>query len=97
MLPTLLLMPGYFLAMVLYPFADSMLVKVASVIPLWSPMLMPARMAIGEAAWWEVGLAVGLLVISSLGLIWLGGRVYSGAILHIGRKVKLREAWRATG
>lgn len=95
MLPTLLLMPGYFLGLILYPFSDSVLVRIASIVPLWSPMVMPARMAIGEAAWWEVGLALVLLVVSSLGLMWLGGRIYAGAILRIGRRVKLREAWRA--
>lgn len=95
MLPTLLLMPGYFLGLMLYPFSDSVLVRVASIVPLWSPMVMPARMALGAAAWWEVALALALLVLSSVGLVWLAGRVYSGAILRLGRKVKLREAWRA--
>jgi ABC-2 type transport system permease protein len=28
-------------------------------------------------------------------LVWLGSRVYSGALLNTGGKVKLREAWRS--
>ena len=42
-------------------------------------------------------LALALLAAASYGLIRLGGRVYTGAVLKLGPKVKLRDAWRAAG
>jgi ABC-2 type transport system permease protein len=93
MLPTLLLLPGYFIGLTMTE-TPSTIAQVFSLIPFWSPMVMPARIALGEAAVWEVAAAIGLLVASALALIWLAGRIYSGAILSIGKKVRLREAWR---
>lgn len=93
-LPTLMLLPGYFVGLILTADPGNLVARVFSLIPIWSPVVMPARIALGQAAWWEVLLAVVLLLASAAGLIWCGGRVYSGAILRIGRKVSLREAWR---
>jgi ABC-2 type transport system permease protein len=94
-LPTLMLLPGYFVGLVLTSDPDALLARVFSLIPIWSPVVMPARIALGQAAWWEIALAVVLLIASAVALIWWGGRIYSGAILRIGKKVSLREAWRA--
>jgi ABC-2 type transport system permease protein len=93
MLPTLLLLPGYFVGLVMSGTTNT-LTRVFSILPMWSPMVMPARIALGEAAWWEVALSIILLVVSALALIWIAGRIYTGAILNIGKKVRLREAWR---
>jgi ABC-2 type transport system permease protein len=94
-LPTLMLLPGYFVGLILTANPGSLVARVFSLIPIWSPVVMPARIALGQAAWWEILLAVGLLIASAVGLIWAGGRVYGGAILRIGKKVSLREAWRS--
>ena len=96
-LPSLILLPGYNVGLILAADPGSMVARVCSLVPFWSPVVMPARIALGQAAWWEVLLAVALLVASVAGLIWWGGRVYSGAILRIGRRVSLREAWRGAG
>ena len=56
---------------------------------------MPVRMAAGEAAWWEVGLAVVLMLVAIGLIVRLGGRVYAGALLRTGGKIKMREALQA--
>jgi len=67
---------------------------VLSVLPPFAPVLMPGRMAIGAAPTWQVLLAV-LLALAAVALLtWLGGRVYAGAVLRTGTRVKLREALR---
>jgi ABC-2 type transport system permease protein len=52
------------------------------------------RIASGAVPWWEIALAIVAMVVSVIGLLRLAGRIYAGALLRIGRRVKLREAWR---
>jgi len=56
---------------------------------------MPGRIALGAAAWWEPIIAAALTVAAIAGLAVLAGRVYTGAILHTGPTLKLRDAWSA--
>ena len=71
------------------------LVRAASLFPPLAPMVMPIRTAVGSAARWEQGLAVGLMLASTAALVPLAARIYAGAVLRTGRRVRLREAWRA--
>jgi ABC-2 type transport system permease protein len=71
------------------------LAAVTSYVPGLSPMVMPVRTAAGEAAAWEVALAVVLMLVAIALIVRLGGRVYAGALLRTNGKVRLREALRA--
>lgn len=97
MLPVLLILPGFFLAQVALASPEGWVAKVASLIPIWSPMVMAVRTTVSAVPAWEVGLSILLLVLTTYVLIVLGGRIYRGAILHTGSKTKLRVAWRNTG
>jgi ABC-2 type transport system permease protein len=55
---------------------------------------MPVRIAAGSAAAWEIGIAIAGSIIGAAGLVWLGSRIYRGALLHVGTKMKLKEAWK---
>jgi hypothetical protein len=48
----------------------------------------------GAAAWWEPVVAVVLTLSAIVGLVVLGGRVYTRAILHTGATLRLADAWR---
>jgi len=74
---------------------SSTLATVTSYIPGLSPMVMAVRQAAGEAALWEVVVAVLLMLVSIAVIVRVGGRIYAGALLRTGGKVKLREALRA--
>ena len=65
-----------------------------SLFPATAPFAMPARIALGATSWWEPVVAVVLTVAATAGLVAFAGRVYTGAILHTGPTLKLREAWR---
>jgi len=75
---------------------DSAGSKLVSLFPVTAPFAMPGRIALGAAAWWEPVIATALTVAAIAGLAVLAGRVYTGAILHTGPTLKLREAWSAT-
>ena len=96
LLPVIALVPGFFLAQMAQEFTDMPLVVIGSFFPLWSPMVMPVRAAVGDVAFWEIALSVALVLVSVAGLIRLGARIYTGAILHFGAKVRLRDAWRSS-
>lgn len=72
------------------------LMRVLSLIPLFSPTVMPTRAALGVAPAWEVGLSLVLCALFIVALVWLGGRMYRNAILRMGSRVSLKEALRAS-
>jgi ABC-2 type transport system permease protein len=73
---------------------DSTIARVASLLPISSALAMPVRMVLGSATRWEILAALAIVIGSTGLLIPLAGRVYAGAVLRTGAKVKLRDAWR---
>lgn len=69
---------------------DSGLMVFASIFPLFSPIVMPFRMAF-DPPWWQVALSLALVVASAFFFVWLAGRIYRIGILMYGKKVTLRE------
>ncbi|RSD19211.1 ABC transporter permease [Amycolatopsis eburnea] len=68
--------------------------KVVSLIPLLSPILMPARISTGAAAGWEIGLSLASTLALVALLTWVGGKIYGNSVLRIGSRIKLSEALR---
>jgi ABC-2 type transport system permease protein len=92
---SMLLILGFFVAIQAAGDPTGTLATVTSFVPGLSPLVMPVRQAAGEAAGWEVAVAV-VLMLLAIGLaVRLGGRVYAGALLRTSGKTKLREALQA--
>lgn len=89
---SVLLLGSFFLAIAALNSPDTMLVRVASIVPPFSTMVMPIRWAAGDAPLWELGLAVGLMLLAVVALVRLAGWIYAGAVLRSGPRVKLAEA-----
>jgi ABC-2 type transport system permease protein len=73
---------------------DTTLAKVSSFLPPVAPLVMPLRIAGGEVAPWEIGLSLAIMLVSIVAVVVLAARLYEGAILRTGARVKLRDAWR---
>jgi ABC-2 type transport system permease protein len=69
---------------------DSGLMVFASLFPLFSPIVMPFRMAFNPP-WWQVALSLVLVVAASLFFVWLSARIYRVGILLYGKKVTFKE------
>jgi len=95
MMPIILIVPGYLLALVAAENPDGLAPTIGSMLPPWAPFVMPVRIASGVAQPWEILVAVVGTAAAAAALVWIGSRVYSGALLRTGGKVKLLEAWRA--
>jgi ABC-2 type transport system permease protein len=75
--------------------ADSTLAKVSTFLPPLAPLIMPTRIAGGDAAAWEIAASLAVMLISIVAVVLLAARLYEGAILRTGARVKLRDAWRS--
>ena len=89
---SVLLLGSFFLAIAALDAPDSTLVRVASIVPPSSTMVMPIRWAAGDAPLWELGLAIALMLIAVVALVRLAGWIYAGAVLRSGPRVKLSDA-----
>ncbi|MEY4926179.1 MAG: hypothetical protein RI894_615 [Bacteroidota bacterium] len=69
---------------------NSSLARWSSQIPLFSPIVMPARLPFGPE-WWEIALSVTILATTAIGTVWLSGRIYRVGILLYGKKASLKE------
>jgi len=70
------------------------LVTGLSLFPLFSPVLMWARVAGGGVPGWQVGLSFLLMGATVFGVAWLAGRIYKVGILMAGKRPSLPELWR---
>jgi ABC-2 type transport system permease protein len=75
---------------------DSTLSIVASILPVSAALAMPVRIALGAATPAQIALSLALLIGSTIVLVPVGARLYAGAVLQAGGRVKLRDAWRAS-
>lgn len=95
MLPIGLILPGYLLAIAASENPDGVFPRIGSLLPMWAPFVMPVRIAADSAAPWEIAVAVIGSIAGAFALVWIGSRVYRGALLRTGTKVKIRDAWKA--
>ncbi len=64
-----------------------------SIIPLTSPVIMMARIPFG-VPYWQIFLAMGLLVIGFLFTTWLAAKIYRTGILMYGKRTSYKELWK---
>ncbi len=64
-----------------------------SMFPLFSPIIMPARLPF-DPPLWQVVLSMLILVSSVAFFAWIAGRIYRIGILMYGKKVTFKELWK---
>ncbi|MBY5957828.1 ABC transporter permease [Membranicola marinus] len=69
---------------------DSTLAVWSSIFPLFSPIVMPARLAF-DPPWWQIILSLVLLIATVVALVWVSGRIYRVGILMYGKKASFKE------
>jgi ABC-2 type transport system permease protein len=86
---------GYFAAFAVLENPDGVVAKITTFLPPVAPFVVPIRQAQDAIALWESAVSIALMLAATYGLIRLAGRVYSGAILSVGARVKIGDAWRS--
>lgn len=87
MIPVIL---AFYIMFVAVQAPNSSLAVWSSIFPLFSPIVMPARLAF-EPPLWEILLSVVILIATCIFFIWLSGRIYRIGILMYGKKVSFKE------
>ena len=72
---------------------DSTLSVFASIFPLFSPIVMPARLGFNPPMW-QILASIVVLIGSTIFFIWLSGRIYRVGILLYGKKASFKEMMR---
>lgn len=81
---------AFYIMMVVVRQPNSSLGVWASIFPLFSPIVMPARLAFNPP-WWQIGLSMVVLAATAVFFVWLAARIYRVGILLYGKKVTLKE------
>jgi ABC-2 type transport system permease protein len=92
---TIMSIVGFFGAIMVANDPGSLTARIMTYFPPTAPFIAPVRNAFGAIAWWEMALSIGLTMAAIVGLVRLGGSVYSGGLLQFGRRVKWKEAFQA--
>jgi ABC-2 type transport system permease protein len=87
---SLVAMSGYLIAVVALGGGQGTLVRLASVIPPFSPFVMLARLMVSKVQPWEVGLSIGLLVSTIAVVAVVATRMYAAGVLLYGQRPGLR-------
>jgi len=85
--------------MVMYPVINdpnSTMATVLSLIPMFTPLLMPLRIAIDMPPAWQLALAYALTIGFVLAMVWVCARIYRVGILMYGKKPTFAEIWKWT-
>ena len=91
----MVLMIGYFAVFPAISNPNAGWVRIVSLIPPFSTLLQPVRMAGGEVSWWEPVVAVVLMLGLTAAIIRAAARVYENSVLRFGSKVTFKTAWAA--
>lgn len=92
---TLLIVGAFMIAMFGLNKPESPFITVTSFIPFFSPMIMFLRVGMLNVPIWEIGLSIGLLVVTIIIFAIFGGRVYRGGVLMYGKSSSYKDIKKA--
>ena len=88
---SMLLVAPFALMMLVLQNPNSMIVKVLSYIPVLTPSVMVLRVSIQMPSTWEILATVALMIVSTIAMMWVAGKIFRIAILSYGKRPNLRE------
>ncbi|BFH17453.1 ABC transporter permease [Paenibacillus melissococcoides] len=92
---TMLTMAAFYIAIFSISTPNSLLVKISSFIPFFTPTSMLLRLGVGEVAWWEFGTSIVILLASVFVFGWLAAKIYRTGVLMYGKRPSWKEIRKA--
>jgi len=90
-LPQILIIGGFFASVMGMQNPGADWVVIVSHIPFFAPFVMFARIAMDNAATWEIALSIAVQVVTIVIIAILGARIYRMGTLMYGNKPKLKD------
>ena len=92
---TMMLMAAYFISLFLVTGdADGMAARILTFVPPAAPLIVPIRYSLGAVGPVALAASIALMCVAIAVVSWLGGRLYTGAVLRTGPRLGLMDAWR---
>ena len=92
---TFISLAGFYIAIFSISTPDSMLVKICSHIPLFSPFVMLLRVGLTDIATWEVFVSLAILVVTIYLAVLLSAKIYRTGVLMYGKRPSFKELRKA--
>ncbi len=92
---TMISLAGFYIAIFSISAPDSMLVKVSSYIPFFSPFVMLLRLGLTDPPVWQVLLSIGILLVSIYISVWISAKIYRTGVLMYGKRPSWKEIRKA--
>lgn len=82
---------------VILPNPNGTTAKILTLLPPIAPIAFPARIGFTGVPLWEILLGITIMIVAVVGVVRIAARVYAGALLASGGRVRIRDAWRSAG
>lgn len=92
---TMVSLAGFYITIFSISSPDSMLVKVTSFIPIFSPYVMLLRLGLSDPATWEVLVSIAILLVTIYAAVWMSAKIYRTGVLMYGKRPSFKEIRKA--
>ncbi|ANF95472.1 ABC transporter permease [Paenibacillus bovis] len=92
---TVLTLAAFYIGIFSMTNPDSMLMKISSYIPFFSPTTAIVRIGLGNMPWWELTISLLILVIAIFIFGWLSAKIYRTGVLMYGKRPSWKEIRKA--
>ncbi|MCX7922619.1 MAG: ABC transporter permease [Clostridia bacterium] len=88
---SMITMVAFYLSYGSVAFPDGGVSTAASIIPFSAPFSMPSRIIMTEVPVWQIAASLGATAITTVLMAWISIRLYSSAVLHYGKRLKVGD------
>lgn len=92
---TMLSLAGFYISIFSISSPDSVLVKVSSFVPFFSPFVMLLRLGLTDPPVWQVWTSIAILLVTIYASVWVSAKIYRTGVLMYGKRPSFKELRKA--
>lgn len=92
---TMFSLVGFYIAMFNLTTPDSMVIKISSYIPFFSPFTMLLRIGLTNIATWEILVSLAILLVTIYISVIISAKIYRAGVLMYGKRPSMKELFKA--
>ncbi len=93
---SLITLVAFYFAYATIAFPEGGIAVVSSIIPFSAPFSMPCRLLMSDVPAWQIIASVTVLILTIAFATWISVRIYSSAVLHYGKRLKVKDLVKMT-